>query len=104
MKALLEADLNIRFDIEHNKILTLATLLDPRYKQQFFKTGDLINIGPQFLLKYLKNSMSDDESDSGTFTDENNIETATHRIFWQCYQNFASRKIQEFQDDRSSAE
>ncbi|GBP85051.1 Zinc finger BED domain-containing protein 4 [Eumeta japonica] len=109
MKALLENDLNIRFDMDHNKIFTLATLLDPRYKQQFFDTEDLITIRSQFLLESLKNSMSDDDSDSGkddlesTSTHVNNTETATHRNFWQCYQNFASRKIQEFQDDRSSA-
>ncbi|GBO99152.1 Zinc finger BED domain-containing protein 4 [Eumeta japonica] len=87
MKALLENDLNIRFDMDHNKIFTLATLLDPRYKQQFFETEDLITIRSQFLLESLKNSMSDDDSDSGkddlesTSTDENNIETATHRNF-----------------------
>lgn len=109
MKALLQNDLNIRFDMDHNKNFTLATLLDPRYKQQFFEAEDLITIRSQFLLESLKNSMSDDDSDSGkddlqiTSTDENNIETATHRNFWQCYQNFASRKIQGFQDDRSSA-
>ena len=89
MKALLENDLNTRFDMDHNKIFTLATLLDPRYKQQFFEAEDLISIRSQFLLKYLKNSMSDDDSNSGkdnlqsSFTDENNIETATHRNFWQ---------------------
>ena len=88
MKALLENDLNIRFDMDHNKIFTLATLLDPRYKQQFFEAEDLISFRSQCLLKYLKNSMSNDDSDSGkddsqsTFTDENNIETATHRNFW----------------------
>ncbi|GBP84594.1 hypothetical protein EVAR_68860_1 [Eumeta japonica] len=76
-----------RFDMDHNKIFTLATLLDPRYKQQFFETEDLITIRSQFLLESLKNSMSDDDIDSGkddlesTSTDENNIETATHRNF-----------------------
>ncbi|KAL4719320.1 hypothetical protein ACJJTC_004137 [Scirpophaga incertulas] len=65
MKALLENDLNIRFDIDHNKIFTLATLLDPRYKQQFFEAEDLITIRSQFLLESLKNSMSYDDSDSG---------------------------------------
>ncbi|GBP93767.1 Zinc finger BED domain-containing protein 4 [Eumeta japonica] len=86
MKALLENDLNIRFDMDHNKIFTLATLLEPRYKQQFFETEDLITIRSQFLLESLKNSMSDDDSDSGkddlesTSTHENNIETATQEF------------------------
>ncbi|CAG9576301.1 unnamed protein product [Danaus chrysippus] len=109
MIALMENDLNIRFDMDHNKIFTLDTLLDPRYKQQFFEAEDLITIRSQFFVESLKNSMSDDDSDSGnddlqsTSTDKNNIETATHKNFWQCYQNFASRKIQEFQDDKSSS-
>ncbi|CAG9559471.1 unnamed protein product [Danaus chrysippus] len=64
MKALLENDLNIRFDMDHDKIFTLATLLDPRYKQQFFEAEDLITIRSQFFVESLKNSMSDDDSDS----------------------------------------
>lgn len=109
MKVLLENDLKSRFDVEYNKIFTLATLLDPRYKQQFFDAKDLITIRSQFLLESLKNNMSDDENESGkddiqsTSTDENNTETITHNNFWQCYQKFASRKIEDIQDDRSRA-
>ncbi|XP_073962367.1 zinc finger BED domain-containing protein 4-like [Choristoneura fumiferana] len=109
MKVLLENDLKSRFDVEYNKVFTLATLLDPRYKQQFFETEDLITIRSQFLLESLKNSMSDDDSDSckddlqSTSIEEDNTETTTHRNFWQCYQKFASRKIEDIQDDKSKA-
>lgn len=107
MKVMLENDLKSRFDLEHNKVFTLATLLDPRYKQQFFETEDLITIRSQFLLESLKKSMSDDESDKddldSTSINEDNTETGSHRNFWQCYQKFASRKIEDIQDDRSRA-
>ena len=58
MKALLENDLNIRFDMDQNKIFTWATLLDPRYKQQFFEVDDLISIQYQFLLKLFQDDRS----------------------------------------------
>ena len=53
IKALLETDLNIRFDIDHNKIFTLATSLNPRYKQQFLETEDLITIRSQYIYTYI---------------------------------------------------
>lgn len=48
MKVLIENDLNSRFDVFQNKAYTLDTLLDPRYKQQFFETEDLLTIRSHF--------------------------------------------------------
>lgn len=107
MKNLIENDIKSRFDLQHNKLFTLATLLDPRYKQQFFDSQELITVRSQFLLEALKNSISDDESDSDEHQPPNSgiddTETATHRNFWQCYHELASRKVENVQDDKSSA-
>lgn len=58
MKVLLENDLRRRFDVDHNKVFKLATLLNSRYKRQIYETKDLITVSCQFLLETSKNSMS----------------------------------------------
>lgn len=112
IKNLLANDLKIRFDLNHNKLFNLATLLDPRYKQQFFDAEDLITVRSQFLLEALKNSSSDDESDTAetdkgqhlqSSTGGDNVEAATHRNFWQCYNDLVSRTIEDVHDEKSSA-
>lgn len=63
MKSELENGLKKRFDLGKNKIFTLATWLDPRYKPQFFETETLHTVRSQFFLEALKNSL-DEDSDS----------------------------------------
>lgn len=43
VKLLLGNDLRSRFDVDHNKVFTLATLLNSRYKQQLFETNNINN-------------------------------------------------------------
>ncbi|KAI4455847.1 zinc finger bed domain-containing protein 4 [Holotrichia oblita] len=113
LKVILENELKTRFErfgLEQNKLFTLATLLDPRYKLHFFQTDNVGTVKSQFLYEALKNSMSNDESDmdkdnlDNSQNDNNNDpESTIHRSFWQCYQELVTRRIENVDGSRSSA-
>ncbi|GLV40945.1 hypothetical protein CBL_08519 [Carabus blaptoides fortunei] len=72
MKTELENGLKKRIDLEKNKVFTLANLLDPRYKAQFFETKNMHGVISQFFLEALKNSLDEDsESEEGTESGSN---------------------------------
>ncbi|XP_028168248.1 zinc finger BED domain-containing protein 4-like [Ostrinia furnacalis] len=109
MKTVLENGLKTRFqNLELNKLFSLATLLDPRYKLQFFNTEHLVTVRSQFLMEALKNSLGDDD-DSDLSNDERNTdntgssEMTVHRNFWGVYQEMVTRKVHNIDDEKSSS-
>ena len=108
MKTELENGLKRRFKLEDNKIFTLATLLDPRYKLQFFEAENVHKVKSQFLLEALKNS-SNERNDSEKVNADNDSlnssisqsEVRVHRNFWECYQEMVSKKVEG--DEKSSS-
>ncbi|KAJ8980512.1 hypothetical protein NQ317_007932 [Molorchus minor] len=91
------------------KVFALATLLDPRYKLQFFDAETVPIVKSQFLLEALQNDDCDSEPEpenakeypNHSITEEVNPENSVHRNFWKCYQDIVSKKIQD--DGKSPA-
>lgn len=106
IKVLLENDLKSKFDVEHNKVFTLATLLDPRYKQQFLRHRISSQLGLNFYKNLWKIArvMTRATVANMIYRAPPSMKTIQkQQNFWQYYQNFASRKIEDIQDDRSRA-
>jgi len=104
MKIELESSLKRRFIDLKKKAFALATLLDPRYKLQFFDAETVATVKSQFLLEALKNSCDDNSGSESEAKDTNdvgrnicykeaNLENSVHRNFWDCYNDIVSKKV-----------
>lgn len=100
MRLSLISGLKVRFkELEINENYFLATLLDPRYRMQFFTFEKVCFIRHKFFVESLRRELSSADSDSSSDDDNINInltassETNTnqsHATFWECYKEIAS--------------
>lgn len=100
MRLALKEGLDKRFrGIEDDKCYSLATLMDPRFKMNFFTPCNISMIRRTFLAEFVRRS-----EDIGSSSDEEVDQVAqrstssannqnTHRTFWSCYDELAAVKI-----------
>lgn len=100
MRSSLKEGLDRRFQgIEDDKYCSLATMLDPRYKMNFFTPDNVPMIRRTFLAEFVRRS-----EDIGSSSDEEVVQVAqrstsssncenTHRTFWSCYEELAAVKL-----------
>lgn len=114
IKLALECSIKRRFfELEKNKLFSLATLLDPRYKFQFFDEINVPTVRSTFFLEALKLTL-DEDSDSendhysyNTISPENTsvnltTEERTHKDFWVCYKEIAFKKADDEEHQKSA--
>ncbi|CAB3260930.1 unnamed protein product, partial [Arctia plantaginis] len=85
--------------IEDDKYYSVATMLDPRYKMNFFTPDNVQMIRRTCLAEFVRRS-----EDIGSSGDERVVQVAqrstsssncenTHRTFWSCYEELAAVKL-----------
>lgn len=85
-----------RFEkIEKEKNYYMATLLDPRYRFQFFSSENVPLIRRTFFLEALQRELNSESSSSDDREDNEKLPSTSginrcHHAFWDCYKDIAS--------------
>lgn len=110
MQICLMQGLRTRFaEIEKNAYYFLATLLDPRYRLQFFSPENISEIRQTFFFETLRRDLSDstdDETNDNICTKNkqqlcSNAVDEAHCTFWDCYREIASSNKYTKYSDRT---
>ncbi|KAL0868261.1 hypothetical protein ABMA27_007792 [Loxostege sticticalis] len=89
---------------------TIATLLDPRYKMNFFTPEKVSWVRRQFLAEYVRRSAdmdstsnSENESEPPAPLPYSGLQSqeGTHKALWTCYEELASAKQPEIEEPKS---
>ncbi|KAI8441106.1 hypothetical protein MSG28_009369, partial [Choristoneura fumiferana] len=95
---------------EDEKNYTIATLLDPRYKMNFFTPEKVPWVRRQFLAEYVRRSAdmdstsnSENESEPPAPLPYSGLQSQedTHKALWTCYEELASTKQPEIEEPKS---
>lgn len=95
---------------EDEKNYTIATLLDPRYKMNFFTPEKVPWVRRQFLAEYVRRSAdmdstsnSENESEPPAPLPYSGLQSqeGTHKALWTCYEELASAKQPEIEEPKS---
>ncbi|XP_061704198.1 zinc finger BED domain-containing protein 4-like [Cydia pomonella] len=96
MRKRLQTELKARFEgIQDDIVYTLATILDPRYKLNFFSNDKIEPARKAFLIEAIKNNDDEDSSNDDEElprNKENIPSNETHADFWSCFEEVASAK------------
>lgn len=107
MRVSLTAELNRRFSgIEDDRYYNLATLLDPRYKMNFFAQSNVPMIRRNFLAEFVRRSedfenSSSDEEVTHPLQSPSSANNDIHRTFWNCYEELAAVKLPNVEETKS---
>lgn len=109
MRETLETELKHRFaSIQEDKYYTLATLLDPRFRLNFFFTENIESIKSSFFREHIRRSdvSSSDEEERPPLRNMTNVGTCeshdSHSAFWSCYEEVASTKHSTISEESQS--
>lgn len=91
---------------EDDKYYTIATMLDPRFKMNFFTPNNVPVIRRHFLLEHVRRSADMESSSSSDNESEQRASSSkllheTHIALWNCYEELASAKQPETVEPKS---